>query len=522
MKWIVSFLFVLMSLSAREKMNVVLLTVDDMNADSLGAFGCPVEGTSPQFDAFAADAMRFNYAHVHATSCIPSRNIISSGKYLYNSGLEGFYQLPKEQVTFRTLPEVLKTNGYFTMIRGKAHHSYPYVPYKRAFDIIFDDELKEKKLNIRQPKTFYDYTKKGVEAAKKADKPFFYSMDIHDPHTPYYGLIKKKLTPGLNKEDESNPPSRIFKAEEIVIPGFLPQTEKVRLEMAAYYSTVRRADDSIGNVIQALKDSGVYDETIIIFLSDHGIPEPFGKTTNYYNGSHTPLTVRWPGRTKAGSVDNDHMIGSVDIFPSVLDMLGIKQETGLDGRSFTSILKGDKQDDRDYVVTMYEENVGGNRQPTRSIITKDFGYIYNLWSDGERKFASATKGTLAYKEMDRLAKEGNAHWQARLDLYNHRKPEELYNYHLDPHALKDLSESPEYAAKMQELRQALAQAMKASGDPIYSLFKERDNEELIQAHLKKVDGESEVRKRDAAYSRSGRAKADKKKKQPSKTKKNKK
>ncbi|MDD7985559.1 sulfatase-like hydrolase/transferase [Lentisphaera marina] len=189
MKWIISFLVVTLSLAAQKKMNVVLLTVDDMNADSLGAFACPVEGTSPQFDAFAADAMRFNYAHVHATSCIPSRNIISSGKYLYNSGLEGFYQLPEDEVTFRTLPEVLQDNGYFTMIRGKAHHSYPYVPYKRAFDIIFDDELKAKKLNIRQPKTFYDYTKKGVEAAKKAGKPFFYSMDIHDPHTPYYGLI---------------------------------------------------------------------------------------------------------------------------------------------------------------------------------------------------------------------------------------------------------------------------------------------------------------------------------------------
>ena len=83
----------------------------------------------------------------------------------------------------------------------------------------------------------------------------------------YYGLIKKKLTSGLNKEDESNPPSRIFKPEEIEIPPFLPQTEKVRLEMAAYYSTVRRADDSIGNVIQALKDTGVYDKTIIFFLS---------------------------------------------------------------------------------------------------------------------------------------------------------------------------------------------------------------------------------------------------------------
>ena len=526
-KTLLSILFLTLfspSLLASERMNVVLITVDDMNADSLGSFGCKVKDTSPNIDKFAMDSMRFNYAHVHATSCIPSRNAISSGRYLYNSGIEGFYALPKEEVTFRTLPEVLRANGYFTMIRGKAHHSYPYHPYP-AFDIMFDTELKEQKVNIRKCETFYTTTKKGIEAAAKAGKPFFFSMDIHDPHVGYYNWLTKKgkVGPGMNKDDKDNAPSKIFTADEITLPGFLPNTELTKQEMAAYYSTVRRADDSFGYMIKALKETGVYDNTMIVFLSDHGMPEPFAKTANYYHSSHTPLTVRVPKMTKAGSVDNDHMIGASDIFPSILEVLDIKEESGLDGRSFASILKGKKQENRDFVLTMYEENVGGNRQPTRSIITKDYAYIWNPWSDGERKFATATKGMAATAEMFRLAQEGDQYWASRYDIFNYRVPEELYNYEKDPDALTNLIDQPEMKAQLDSLRATLSQVMTSSKDPLEELFADKDNKTAIAAHLAKVDKESAWRKTQDSYARSGKAKASKKKqssknKKPSKTK----
>ena len=498
------------SLWATEKMNVVLLTVDDMSADSIGAFGCVVKETSPNIDKFASESFRFKYAHVHATSCIPSRNAISSGRYLYNSGVEGFYALPKDKVTFKTIPEVLRENGYFTMIRGKSSHSYPYHPYP-AFDINFDNTLKEKKENIRNPETFYRYTKMGIEAAAKLGKPFFFSMDIHDPHTGYYNWDKKNSKPGMNKDDIDNPPSKIFTVDEISVPKFLPNTDLVKQEIAAYYSTVRRADDSFGQVIKALKDTGVYDKTIFIFLSDHGMPEPFAKTANYYHSSNTPLIVRWPANTKGGSIDKEHIIGTIDIFPSILEMLDIDKIKGLDGRSFVSILKGGKQKNRDFVYTMYEENVGGKRQPTRSVISKDFAYIYNPWSDGERKFASATKGMAAYAEMNRLAKSDKL-WKQRLELYDHRVQEELYNYEKDPDALQNLIKLKEYETKLNDLRKAMTQFMKESNDPLLKLFENRNDESLIAAHLKKVDAESKARRSEALYSRSGKAKDDKKKK----------
>src|SRR5210317_44718 len=141
------------SAGARAKMNILVLTVDDMNCDSVGVFGCTTPDTTPQMDRFAQDGLRFAHAHVHATSCIPSRNVVQTGRYLYNSGIEGFYQLPKEAVTYPSTPDILRENGYFTMIRGKSSHSSPYHPYP-AWDVNFDDELKAKRENIRDTKTF--------------------------------------------------------------------------------------------------------------------------------------------------------------------------------------------------------------------------------------------------------------------------------------------------------------------------------------------------------------------------------
>ncbi|MEM9158477.1 MAG: sulfatase-like hydrolase/transferase, partial [Verrucomicrobiota bacterium] len=77
----------------KEPLNVLFITVDDMNADSIGVFGCAVEGTSPHVDRLAAEGMRFEHAHVQVANCRPSRNVMQSGLYPHNNGVEGFYEV---------------------------------------------------------------------------------------------------------------------------------------------------------------------------------------------------------------------------------------------------------------------------------------------------------------------------------------------------------------------------------------------------------------------------------------------
>ena len=121
-------------LKANDKPNLLIITVDDMSADSLGAYGCPLEGTSPTIDAFSKEALRFKHAHVQVGNCMPGRNIMWSGMFSHVNGVEGFAQ--NKEADYPVLCDLAKDAGYFTGIRGKVAHSPPFTPY--AWDAVLD------------------------------------------------------------------------------------------------------------------------------------------------------------------------------------------------------------------------------------------------------------------------------------------------------------------------------------------------------------------------------------------------
>jgi N-sulfoglucosamine sulfohydrolase len=246
-------------------------------------------------------------------------------------------------------------------------------------------------------------------------------------------------------------------------------------------------------VLRALDESGQADRTLVVFLSDHGMPLPFAKTQLYYHSTHTPLIIRWPGVTKPGAVDEQHMVSSVDMLPTLLDVVGIEHPKRLDGRSYEPLLRGKTQSDRDYVVTEYNENSGGVRDPMRAIVTKDFSYIFNPWSDGKRSMATATKGTTTYRRMKALA-ETNSEIAARLKLFDHRVPEEMFNYAVDPDARDNLIDRSEYRAEQQRLAALLDAWMVKTGDPMLEVFRKRTDPAAREAYMKTVEDEAANRK----------------------------
>ena len=175
-------------------------------------------------------------------------------------------------------------------------------------------------------------------------------------------------------------------------------------------------------------------------------------------------------------------------------LLGLNEPDKLDGRSFADLLRGKSQKNRDFVYTMYEENVGGNRQPTRSVISKDFGYIVNLWSDGTRKFATATRGMASTHEIKRLAKAGDKTMQQRLSMFEYRVPEEFYHYKKDPDALNNLIDDSQYAEKIKAFRKQAIAFMKATNDPLLKIYNQRDDKKAVQAYLNQLDIESKQRR----------------------------
>jgi N-sulfoglucosamine sulfohydrolase len=331
--------------------------------------------------------------------------------------------------------------------------------------------------NGRDPKKYHEHTKSFLDNAKKAGKPFFLMANAQDPHRPFAGskqeAVRKKRDKGSkNTQYGGGFPgvSKTYKPAEATVPNFLPDIPNVRKEIAEYFSSVHRADEVVGAVLKGLDESGMADKTLVMFMSDHGMPLPFAKTNVWYNSTRTPWIVRWPSAVKPGSHDQKHFISGIDFTPTILDVLGLKPLDGMDGRSFLPILQGETQDGRDSVFTHINTIASKRSYPMRSLQTKKFGYIYNGWSDGKTRFRNESQNGLTMNAMIQAAETDKA-IAARVQHFLFRCKEEFYDYEKDPGALNNLIDDPEYADEIARLRKRMKDEMEASGDYLISKFR---------------------------------------------------
>ena len=166
--------------------NILIVTVDDMSCDSVGAFGCQLADTTPNIDQLAAQGRRYHFAHVQVGNCYPSRNVMFSGRYPHNTGVEGFYQV--KDPDYPHLVDLMKAAGYFVGIRGKVSHSTPYQPYAWDADLTIIDGEKQ---DLKNARSYFRSTKRGIEMAQEANKPFCLNINISDPHKPFYAMGKR-------------------------------------------------------------------------------------------------------------------------------------------------------------------------------------------------------------------------------------------------------------------------------------------------------------------------------------------
>lgn len=480
--------FVLLVSSFSAQPNLLIITTDDMSCDSVGVYGCQLKDTTPNMDRLAARSLRFNHAHVVVGNCMPSRNVMWSGRYPHNNRIEGFRAMSKSDKDYPVLGDLVKKAGYFTGIRHKVSHSTPYSPF--PWDIVLGDKRSD---DVKNAASWGRAATKGIDAAKQAGKPFCLMLNIADPHKPFYAEGNRGQT-----VPDDNVPTKVFAPEEVPVPGFLPDDPVIRKELAHYYSSVRRADDAVGAILEALEASGQDVNTIVIFLSDHGMPLPFAKTQLYHHSSRTPLMIRWPGVTKDGGVDDEHMISTVDLLPTILEILRIASPGGFDGTSFAALLKGEKQPERTMVFKEYHENSGGQIRPMRAVQTMDWLYIFSPWSNGTRVMSGATAGTPTCRQMRVLAKT-NEQVAARIALFDHRMPEEAYEVRYDPDALTNLIANPEHAAQVATLENALEDWMLRTNDPLLEVFRKRKDAAFREQFMTGIEaGQVSKRSRKAA------------------------
>lgn len=470
MRFLIASALLLLStiVSAAERPNVLLITVDDMNWDSVGAYGCPIENITPNIDRLASEGLRFEHSHVTIAICQPTRAVWMTGRYPHNSGALGFDPIRKG---VPTLVEALHKAGYHTGLMAKHGH---VVPTRKAawHEIVPAEDLK----NGRSPEHYYKRAKVFLDAAKEAGRPFFLMANAQDPHRPFFG---SKQEANAKKNDHKNnshqygggfpDASRVFRPKDAIIPGFLPDIPDVRKELAQYFTSVHRADQVTGAVLKALDESGEADNTLVMFLSDHGMALPFAKTNVWRNSTRTPWIIRWPGVVKPGTHDKTHLVSGIDLCPTVLDALGLKPLDGTDGHSFVGVLKGQDDSTRTDVFTQINTIASKRDYSMRSVQNARYGYIYNAWADGETAFKNESQSGLTFKAMQQAAKT-NESIAARVKQFVYRSKEEFYDYEKDPNALHNLIDDPSHADRIREFRQLMRKRMKDSGDPKLEQF----------------------------------------------------
>ena len=454
-------------------LNILFITADDLAYNSIGAFGCRVKDVSPNIDKLASKGIRFTNAYVNSAVCQPCRQSLLTGLYPHNNGAEGFEPIDDN---ISTLPELLKRAGYINGILGKEIHHQPtekfcwdFIPFRTEKDSVWRSG------NSRDPALFYQYSKRFFNISKSENKPFFFLANSHDPHRPFAG----SALDSADWEGHLPPITRIYKEKDIEMLGYLPDIPAVRKELTQYYNSVYRCDQSVGEILRALKESGLESNTLVIFMSDHGASFPFSKAQCYLNSNKTPLIIWWPGMNKVAKAKINQLISGTDIMPTILEAAGLTIPQHLDGRSFEPLLLKEKYEERSFLLTSFYQIFEKKRFPMRCLQNKEYGYIYNFWSDGSTAIAGDATGGLTWKAMIKAA-ETDPVIASRVKLYKYRVREEFYDLTNDPDGLINLIDSSAFSDKIKKFREMMPIEMKKCNDPAYEAYIERNKEGVIE------------------------------------------
>jgi N-sulfoglucosamine sulfohydrolase len=443
--------------------NILLITADDMGGDTPGFCGGPAQVT-PTLDRLAEEGMTFTRAHVPAAVCQPSRSAIMTGRWPHRNGAEGFQPINDD---VPVITRLLGDAGYLVGILGKVEHLQPEKAF--GWDVVrgFRD------LGMgRNPGAYGEAAARFLERAVAEGRPWFLMANSHDPHRPFSGSEEEQNQFPPEARAGYPAPSRVFgPADTVDIPGFLPPLPDVAREYREYLSSSRRCDDVVAAVLGALRESGAAEETLVVFLSDNGIALPFAKANCYLQSTLTPFVVRWPGVTTPGSRQSEAFVSMLDLFPSFCDAAGLPQPDGLDGRTLLSLLQGQSDDDRNAVVTVFQETAAKKRYEMRAWQTGEVGYIWNQWADGTRDYVAENMWGRSWAAM--LAAASEDEWLARRTaFYLRRAPEELYDLGRDPDSLTNLATDPASRERLDLARRNLLEWMVGTGDPLLPAYRQ--------------------------------------------------
>jgi uncharacterized sulfatase len=442
------------------KLNVLLITVDDLNND-LGCYGHPIV-RSPNIDRLADRGMRFEQAYCQYPVCNPSRSSFLTGLYPDQTGVRS------NSVDFRkslpdvvTLPELFRQHGYFVARVGKIFHYG--VPRQIGTDGMDDPKSWDLKVNPigrdkdEENKVFSlvegqygatlswlaadgtdDEQTDGIGATEairileeQRDRPLFLAVGFYRPHTPFVAPKKYfELYPQTDLQLAFVPADDRVDLPESALSR-KPEQENLsdeiqRTVLQAYYASISFMDAQVGRLLDALERLGLTERTVLVLVSDHGYHMGehgwWQKNTLFENSARVPLIIVRPGLETAGQACYS-LVEMVDIYPTIVDLCGLPPPKHLFGYSLKRLLENPKEKVRVAALTQVSRYSGKPSQETvRGYSIRTDRYRYTEWNGG---------------------KEGV----------------ELYDHSTDPGEFTNQVENREYQDTILELRQLLSETV---------------------------------------------------------------
>lgn len=388
-----------------ERPNVVFIMTDDVGYGDIGSYGGP-DIRTPHIDRLARDGAMFTDFYANAPVCTPTRAGFVTGRYQQRVGLERPLSGPGRvnglglAANGRTLPQLLKDNGYATGLIGKWHLGYEpdQSPNAHGFDYFFGfrsgyvdyyqhtggggfEDLWENEQQIVVEGYMTDLiTGRSVDFIRRnADRPFFLSVQYNAAHWPY----QRPDMPSVSRNNAAH---------------LQPHSEDTSTR-EDYVAMLERADQGIGIIVQAIADAGLAENTLLVFTNDNGgewlsrnAPLFNRKGTVWEGGIRVPAIMKWPGVIPAGRV-TDQVGITMDVTATILAVTAtpIPADLDLDGINLLPILTGESAE---VERTLFWRATGGVHRAVRSgdwkLVIEDLiwgraSFVFNVRTDvGER------------------------------------------------------------------------------------------------------------------------------------------
>jgi len=420
--------------TSKTKPNIIFILTDDQRYDAMRCAGHPWLKT-PNMDRLANEGVLFNNAFVTTSLCSPSRGSFLTGCYAHTHGV--FRNTGKDPIpSYQTFPQLLKMTGYETAFIGKWHMAREDSP-RPGFDhwVSFSGQgrYEKNKLNV-DGKTVYsdiyvtdELTNYAVGFLRKDhNKPFMLYLShkaVHAPFTP----AKRHANLYADKEIESrhNPKDNLSTK-----PKWGRKMDKNwKSRILNYYRSLMAVDESIGRVYKTLEQTGLLDNTVIIFAGDNGYFHGehggmWDKRAAYEPSMRIPLIMRYPPLVKAPTVC-EQMVLNIDLAPTILELAAVPAPDTMQGQSWLGVLKG---------------------RPGRK------SFLYEYFQEVDRRFKRPTV----------IAVRTNQ-WKYVTYPLDNSLTGELYDLKTDPEELENLFGKPRYADITEQMKKELIRLQKETG-----------------------------------------------------------